>query len=251
MFKIAIIGKGNVGSHLNHYFRNIPEFIVNSVDSRTLQGLQGDEDLNIIAVSDHAIGEVAGRIVKRLPSYDKIVVHTSGSVSIKVLQPYFDNYGVFYPLQTFSKDVSQERYNEIPLFVEGSSPVLTEKLISIGRLAFDKVYELTSDVREKLHLAAVFSCNFVNAMYGAAETLLKDNEIPFSILHPLIMQTALKALDRSPRECQTGPAVRGNKDVMSHHMEFLKAQYPELSVLYSEISDYIIDSHQCDVNSEH
>lgn len=236
--KIAVIGKGNVGTHLCHAFSHM-EMDCTLVDSRTLNNLPQNVETVIISVSDSAIAGVAEALYKRLPDFRGTVAHTAGSVPMDVLAPFFKNYGVLYPLQTFNRDIPMEDYSDIPFFIEANSENALNSLRKIASRVSGKVFDADSNKRKLLHLASVFACNFTNAMYRAGEELLGDAGFSFDVLRPLISRTLLKALSHSPSVCQTGPASRGDKEVMEGHLRMLEDR-PDLKDIYRLISDYII-----------
>ena len=51
---------------------------------------------------------------------------------------------------------------------------------------------LNSAQRRECHMAAIFANNFTNHFYNIAAEMLKKKDIPFSILQPLIKETAAK-----------------------------------------------------------
>ena len=108
-----------------------------------------------------------------------------------------------------------------------------------------KVYEADSAQRERLHLAAVFACNFANHMYDLAARLLEDNRLPFEVLLPLIDDTARKVHELSPHSAQTGPAVRYDENVISHHLQMLAGE-PPLQEVYRLLSRNIHELRQQD-----
>lgn len=236
---VLIIGEGNVGSHLYRAFNESGVEAFN-ISSRKLKGtpLAHNADIILLAVSDGAIPEVARQLSSELPDFKGVVAHTAGSVGINALDGYFLNYGVFYPLQTFSKDIDIPDYPSIPIFIEGNNSVSESALTALARLAFKSVFQYPSEKRASLHLASVFSCNFVNALYAIAQKILQDKDIPFDVVRPLITQTAGKILTNSPAECQTGPASRGDEAVMKSHLNALSFD-PQLQEIYSHLSDYI------------
>lgn len=228
---IAIIGRGNVATHLFRAFKNKEETCL--VNPHTLEGLPADADLTLICVSDNAIGEV----VKKLPSSLPLVAHTSGSIPISVLGDKFKNYGVFYPLQTFTKDV-ELNYKEIPVFVEGDSEKTVEKIKHFASAFSHNIFEADSEKRRKLHLASVFACNFTNALAGIAQNILKEAAIDKTVINPLMRQT-LKKLDyMDAGAAQTGPAKRKDDIVINSHLQMLK-DHPDLMQIYKSISDLI------------
>lgn len=192
-------------------------------------------DLYIMAVSDKAIESVSEQM--NIDS-NSVVAHTAGSVPIKQLSPKIKNRAVIYTLQTLSMERSVDLRN-VPIFIEG----LTDHARACARLfaehISDNVTELESVQRAKIHLAAVFSCNFVNHMYTIGERLAAQANLPFDILKPLIMETAQKAIESSsPATVQTGPAIRNDYQTKSNHCEML-IQQPELKTMYINLSNSI------------
>lgn len=232
-FSVTIIGSGNVATHFAKAFQQAGATIRqvysrNPANARKLAKLTGAKatgsmariesgaDLYLVAVKDDAI---AG-LVKQLDAGDGIVVHTAGSVSIQALEG-FSRYGIFYPLQTFSKKAAV-RFEGLPLCIEASDKKTFRMLESLAELLGAKVYRLDSEQRAAAHLAAVFACNFSNHLYAVAEKLLHKYKLPFSLIRPLIEETAHKALVQSPSDSQTGPAFRNDKAVMKKHLDALR-----------------------------
>lgn len=242
---IEIIGRGNVAFHLQKALNKETEAIL--VNPHTLEesGLNSDNppELILLAVSDDAIPEVAEKIKKLLEASEinknsgLTIAHTAGSVPISTLRGITKNFGVFYPLQTFSKNNALD-YSEIPVFIEASNPETLNYLKKIAFLFSKNVREADSEARKTLHLASVFACNFTNALAGIAENILSESGIEFSALLPLMKQTVRKLETMTPSEAQTGPAVRGDRKVMEAHLRMLDSK-PELQHLYQTLSTLI------------
>ena len=195
-------------------------------------------DLYILAVSDEAIPDV----VADTPIRDQLVVHTSGSVSMDILASVVKNYGVFYPLQTLSRQKAVD-FSSVPICIEANSPENLAKLKALADTVSHHVVHVDSTQRRQLHLAAVFVCNFVNHFYSIGEKLLQEQQLDYSLLKPLILETAYKAIQYSPPTVQTGPAVRGNATIMNQHLKML-AQHPEWQKIYELISKDINSSQK-------
>lgn len=148
-----------------------------------------------------------------------------------------NRYGVFYPMQTFSKQRTVD-FRQIPVFVESNSAADTQTLKDIASVLSEKVYEATSEQRKSLHLAAVFTCNFTNHMYALAAELLKKYQLPFEVMLPLIDETARKVHELEPRLAQTGPAIRYDENVINNHLQMLSDE-PGMQELYRLISESI------------
>ena len=237
MKRIAIIGKGNVGTHLNRLFKS-SNFKVDFLSARNLTHISDSYDLILITVADTYIKKLAESVSRMLPKFKGIVAHTAGSVDISVFNSLFNNFGVVYPMQSFSKDIPINNYSDIPIFIEGSSDNVTKELRDIVSVIFSKIYVLSSEKRLILHVASVFSCNFANALYMMAEDILSDYDIQFESMRPLIRQTSTKILSHTPVDCQTGPAIRGDMKIMEKHLQLL-GKYPPLQEIYKNISTYI------------
>ena len=203
----------------------------------SLKEIKSDADIYIIAVSDDAISEVLSGIQVN----NQIVVHTSGSVQMDVLSSFAENYGVFYPLQTLSARREVD-FTDVPLCIEANNPATLEKINALASSISGSVVAIDSEQRRQLHLAAVFVCNFVNHFYAIGEVLLKDRQLDFDLLKPLIRETAAKVLQFSPSSVQTGPAARGNEAVMAMHLLMLE-EYPEWKHFYEIISKDISHHH--------
>lgn len=240
MQKISIIGGGRVATHMCVALSDKADELI-SVNSRTLEDLPLDSDIYIISVSDDAIEQVAAR----LPRLAGIVAHTSGSVPMDILAPYADRYGVFYPLQTFTKGVEPD-YARIPFFIEGNTPDTAQALQNLASLISTNVYSADSARRKKLHIASVFACNYVNYMFNIASHILEDEGLSLDVLHPLIQATVDKIQRMSPQQAQTGPASRGDMKVIAEHIKALSdTPYAET---YKLLASGIINqtNNECD-----
>lgn len=191
-------------------------------------------DLYIIAVSDRAVAEVAEAMEL---SEEAIVVHTAGSVELSALGR--GRRGVFYPFQTFTAGRAID-LSDVPIFIEGSDEATTAALEAFAEQLSSKVYRADSHRRREIHLSGVWACNFVNALYGVAADVLHEREgLSFEVLQPLILETAHKAAEAvHPAAVQTGPARRGDSEVMARH-EAMLTDKPELQEIYRLISEEI------------
>ncbi|MBN2173320.1 MAG: DUF2520 domain-containing protein [Bacteroidales bacterium] len=247
---IVLIGAGNVATHLGLalkdngyrilqvYSRTIPSAShlagkLHSDFSTDLEKINLKADLYIISVPDDAVGE----LVYKIKLKDRLVVHTSGSLPMDILKNSSSNYGVVYPLQTFSKTRKVD-FEHIPICVEANSKLGLETLKRFAGTISGDVRDVNSEQRKKLHLAAVFACNFPNFMYSISAEIVKQANIDFSILRQLIKETAEKVMELDPLEAQTGPAKRGDQKIMEKHLEMLKG-FPEFKEIYQLLSERI------------
>lgn len=190
-------------------------------------------DAAIVMLKDDALKELAPAIASNVKG--ALLLHTAGSVPMDIWREAgAQKYGVLYPMQTFSKE-SRIDWSQVPLFVEGSSAPVLESIKELALTISPDVTPLSSEGRKKLHLAAVFTCNFSNHMYAIAEQLLSSEGVPFRVMLPLVRETARKVEAIDPHDAQTGPAVRGDRKVIGEHLELLKDN-PEYAELYRLIS---------------
>lgn len=231
MIKLVLIGSGNVAQHLIQAFAKSNKIDIVQVFSRKKETLAhlldshkitttfndlAEADLYIIAVSDDAIAAVSSQ----LPFVNRLVVHTSGSVSIDALDKKNRN-GIFYPLQTFSKKAEID-FSQIPICLESETKSDFELLKEVAETVSRNTYKINSEQRKALHVAAVFVNNFTNHLYQIGNEICNDNNLPFEILKPLIQETANKVMTLSPKDAQTGPAIRNDQQTIAGHLAFLK-----------------------------
>ena len=247
---IVLIGAGNVATHLADAFQNTGRKIL-QVYSRTeysakslaekigvkytndINEIITDADLYIVSLADSAISD----IVKKINFEEQLVVHTSGFHEMNVLNDVSENIGVFYPLQTFSKNRKID-FISIPVCIEANSEESLKLLEDLALSFSSNVQYINSEKRKILHLAAVFASNFTNQMYSIAKEILINEKISFDILKPLIKETAKKAIEINPLESQTGPARRNDTNVMEQHIKMIENEnYKEL---YEKLSEMVI-----------
>lgn len=257
---ISFIGSGNLAWHLAPALDNIG-YSVKEVYSRnpknakqlterlyqaevktTLDFSTSPSDVFIIAVTDDAIRPIAQDIV--LPD-DAILIHTSGSQPLSVLgYAATPNIGVFYPLQTFSKTKKID-FKNIPIFIETETEEAETIIMRMAKQISNDVKKISSRERKALHVAAVFASNFANHMLTISKDLLQQNKLSFDLLKPLISETLNKGLSIGPENSQTGPAKRGDFEILDKHIEFL--QHDEsLAKIYKLVSQHIIDRYDED-----
>lgn len=206
----------------------------------TLDFSASSSQVFIIAVPDDAIQEIAQDLI--LPD-EAILLHTSGSQPLSILgYAATENIGVFYPLQTFSK-VKKIDFRSIPIFVECETSAVEKVCLQMANTISNKVHKIGSRERKALHVAAVFASNFTNHMLTVSKDLLHEHKLDFELLKPLISETLNKSLVIGPDNSQTGPAIRGDYEILDRHFEFLSHD-ESLSAMYKLISQHIIDRYE-------
>ena len=251
---VAIIGSGNVATHLAKAIFNAGVDVkyvysptlenssvlaskVNAVAVDSISEIDRDIDLLIISIKDDAIKDV----VEDLKEFNSIVVHTSGGINIDVFDGVAEKCGVLYPLQTFSKNRDLD-FSKIPLFIEACNNDILSEIKEFAKRLSSNVIEADSSRRKIMHVAAVFACNFVNHCYDIASQILEKEGISFDVLLPLIEETTKKISEITPHEAQTGPARRGDSDVMNAHLQQIDSA--SMKEIYTLLSKSITDSYK-------
>ena len=255
--EITIIGSGNVATNLASEIRkkvtdkihingrtesNVKQLAekVQASYSVSIEDIPSGSQLYILSVSDDSLQELTENPILKEKIDNNIVVHTAGSIPMEVLKNLSGNYGVFYPLQTFSKFNTID-FKNVPICLEASSGFNYDRLSKYAFQISEKVRKVNSEQRKIVHLAAVFANNFSNRMFSIAEELLKNANIDFELLLPLLDETIEKVKKSSPSKVQTGPAVRNDIKVIDKHLKLLE-KHKELQELYVLISQNIKDN---------
>lgn len=256
--KISLIGSGNVATHLACALYDL-KYSILQVYSPNLQHAQQlaqrvqaqavcqwqalqPADLYLIAVKDSTIEEVAAQLARL--DVQGTVAHTSGSTALEVIKGSSKKFGVFYPLQTFSKAKSMD-FAQVPLLLEANCADVLQQLDHLARQLSNQVYHYSTIQRRSLHLAAVIACNFSNYLYSVADGYLTEQGVDFNLLKPLILETAEKIQQHAPMAMQTGPAVRHDLAILAMHQNLL-AQQPQseqIQQLYALLSQGIMQLH--------
>ncbi|AFM06247.1 hypothetical protein Fleli_3945 [Bernardetia litoralis DSM 6794] len=263
--KTIFIGAGNVAWHLAMLFfknKNVQithiwsrnkenaELLKDKLDKNieiyhsldSLDFSKTDADLAILSIADGAFESVLSKLI--LPK-NCILAHTSGAQPMEILKlanyNSIKNIGVFYPLQTFSK-AKEVDFSSIPFCIEANNKEIEEKLTSLANQFSQKVFQVSSKDRSILHVAAVFVCNFSNYLWTISETILKEKNLPFDMMKPLLEETLQKALEINPSNAQTGPAIRNDEKVIEKHLNMIEEM--NLNSNFSRIYKLMTESIQ-------
>jgi predicted short-subunit dehydrogenase-like oxidoreductase (DUF2520 family) len=246
--KISVIGSGNVATYLaTCFFEN--GCIVNEIFSRNIENAtilanktnakvcatisKFDVNVNciIIAVNDSGIQQIAQQLAKG----KAIIIHCSGAVSIDAVSKNADNFGVLYPLQTFSKHNKPHHLN-FPFYVEGNSATTLFAIKQIAEIISKNVLEANSNQRRTIHLSAIFANNFVNHLLGISSAILETQHVKFHNLQPLLLETIEKATTSNPFQIQTGPAIRNDEPTLEMHRKILENYNANFTSIYNIIT---------------
>lgn len=254
---VSFIGSGNLAWHLapaldntgyavrevySLHAKNAEALVTRLYHAKrktTLDFSSSPSRIFIVAVSDDAIAGVMQEII--LPD-GAILLHTSGSQPLNVLAYAATSHtGVFYPLQTFTKNRKVD-FGEIPVFIESEDPETERILLNMARGLSKRVLRISSAERKALHVAGVFASNFTNHMLTISGDILLAHKLDFEVLKPLIEETMNKSLSLGPEKAQTGPAKRGDVEILDRHLEFLKDD-EAVAGIYRAISQHILDRY--------
>lgn len=249
MKNVVVIGTGKVASHLTKAILQVG-YNVLQVVGRSEASVQNmfanigttlpytlqkdrvcqDADLYICSIKDDAITAALTGI--DLPQH-ALLVHTSGSTDAAVLAPFATHYGVLYPMQTFSygKEVD---FTKVAIYIEANSSDKESDLHVFASNLSPNVKIVDSAMRAKVHLAAVFACNFTNHLYALAEKILLQVNLPFSDLLPLVDETTQKVHTLSPHKAQTGPAIRHDENIINKQLSQLSGTDKTIYQLLTE-----------------
>lgn len=249
--KIVLIGAGNLATHLGKALHAAGHDMV-QVFSRTMQSaetlaslldaepltdmaqVRDDADVYIFSVKDSALEQLISQLCG---GEKKVFLHTAGSMPMSVFRGKALHYGVLYPMQTFSKQREVD-FSIIPCFIEANDEFALKQIEGLAGQISHRVFQLSSEDRKYLHLSAVFACNFANHCYAASQELLQLHGIPFDVMLPLIDETAAKVHGMTPKEAQTGPAVRYDENVIGKQIQLLENQ-PYFQKIYDCMSKSI------------
>lgn len=249
---ITFIGAGNVAWHLAQALEDAGHTLVEIYSrnaahaaalARQLYDVQPVNSLDftgsragifILAVPDGAGLAVLKDTI--LPP-GATICHTSGTLPLSLLKD-FPNRGVFYPLQTFTKNRKLD-VSRVPFCIESDRELTEKTLVALAQSLSKTVYLVSSDERKVLHVGAVFACNFTNHLLRVAKDLVEAENLEFDLLKPLIEETFAKVLAAAnPADVQTGPAIRGDEQTIQSHLKYLK-NFPLQQKIYQLLTESI------------
>ena len=251
--KVLLLGTGNVAWHIGRRLseRQVPLYACYGRHPEKVRALAeawgtqaytdlreipSDADVYLFALGDTAYAET----LPLFPWRDKVMLHTSGPLPLSLFQDLTPHAAVLYPFQTCTYGVPLKS-GRLPLCLEATDALARERVQSLADALGGENYWIDSAQRKTLHLAGVYANNFCNALYRVAFELTEKQGMDTRLLHPLLMETALKALEIPPRKAQTGPAVRGDVRVMQAHLARLEGENPLWTEVYRLLSRLIAE----------
>jgi len=248
--KVGIYGSGNLAWHLTRWFSQKRTNLVglSGRDSEKCKKIWPDflmpdeleqkADIIFLAVPDAALSKVASQF----EGSKKIIAHCSGATSLNVLSNHFENAAVSWPLQSFTRDVFLQ-YDEIHTLIDASNQHTLQTMLQFWQTLTRNVHPMTEKERQTLHLAAVFSSNFVNHLIHISHKLVSTKGLDLELIQPLIEATVAKAFETNPLNSQTGPARRNDLVTIEAQLKLL-AEQPEWKTIYSAFTQSIIKTYE-------
>ena len=247
---VSFIGAGNVATHLALNFKSqrvqihsitskkneSAKKLAFKVSSKVLEDFDSIplDCLVIICVNDESIASV----IQQIPLTNSIV-YTSGNIELNSL-PERENMGVFYPLQSFTKDRDLNLSN-VPFLIEANNELFGKQIFNLALKLSDHVLYANSEERKKIHLGAVFVNNFTNHLLYLSKEYVDSKQLNWDILKPLLQETIDKLNSVEPFDAQTGPARRNDTKIIQNHLQELEGRTKEI---YELISNSIVETYQ-------
>ncbi|HHU75282.1 MAG TPA: DUF2520 domain-containing protein [Firmicutes bacterium] len=263
MKKIAIIGAGNVGKVLGYALQKKGYTITGVVCQTKISGKEAadllycnfyhlpeiaarEADIVFLTTPDRVIENVCLQIAAGGGFREgQIVLHTSGAHSSKILSPAREEGAYtlsFHPLQTFP--ALEEGLRSLPgtfFAVEGDEEGYPQSLELVKALG-GKLFFVPTEMKELYHAAACIACNYLVSLMDMALQCFALMDLPsgeaFEALLPLIQSTLANIGEIGPEKALTGPIARGDFSTINAHLAKMKALFPEIVSIYSQMGLY-------------
>lgn len=249
---VTILGSGNVANHISKrlaqngvvvdcvFSRNVltgSELAQNvgATFTNEIENLPQNSDAYLFMLSDSGNSLISNEI--NLPA-DSILIHTSGSLPLSIFNRKYQNCAVLYPFQTFNANVEIANYDDIPICLEATNETILHEVELLAKSISTNIYYLDYQQRSVLHLAGVFAANFMNHCVLLGQKLLHENGISMEILDPLLLQSFAKILNQGAFFSQTGPAKRGDSQIIEKHKQALE-ENSLLQNIYTALTESI------------
>jgi predicted short-subunit dehydrogenase-like oxidoreductase (DUF2520 family) len=174
-------------------------------------------DILVIATPDDAVAPTAAAVA---PVAGTTVLHLSGSLGLDVLAPH-PRRAALHPLVPLPNAVvGATRLASGVTFAVSGEPVARQLALSLG----GRVVEVADADRAIYHAAACIAANHVVALLGQVERVAASAGLDLEAFLPLTRAAVDDVAALGPRRALTGPAVRGDWDTLSRHLDALPAQ---------------------------
>lgn len=199
-----------------------------------------------ICVPDDSIEDVAVKLSALEGDFSRVsFVHTSGSKPASVLSPLRAKgspTASFHPLQTFSGSVRNTIFSGCYISLQGDGPLIVELRV-IADILDAHSLEVNEEQKNGLHLAAVFTCNYLPALMEAARLSLQSTGPDIDVVKvmgPLISNTWKNITQKGIDASLTGPVSRGDSGTVSRHLRGIKGS-GRLTSIYTNLGSVTLD----------
>ena len=212
-------------------------------------------DILFITTPDDTIENVCSDIASKNGFKNNIsVFHLSGALSSEILASARQsdpkqsgiNIGSIHPLQSFTpyEKGQASPFIGINISVEG-----TEGAVRVGEKIVTALnansFTIPTNAKMLYHAAAVVASNCLVTIENFAINLLQKADLSedkaYEILEPLIMGTLNNIKNKGSVNALTGPVARGDSDIVSSHINAIKKDMPEFSLLYKVMGKYTLE----------
>ena len=174
-------------------------------------------DILVIATPDDAVARTAAAVA---PEAATTVLHLSGSLGLDALAPH-PRRAALHPLVPLPNAVvGATRLASGVTFAVSGEPVARLLALSLG----GRVVEVADADRAAYHAAACIAANHVVALLGQVERVAASAGLDLEAFLPLTRAAVDDVAALGPRRALTGPAVRGDWDTLSRHLDALPAR---------------------------
>ncbi|MBN2113186.1 MAG: DUF2520 domain-containing protein [Acidimicrobiia bacterium] len=195
-------------------------------------------DLLVIAVSDAAVAEVAGRLAPQAGAVAG-VVHLSGLTSVGALGAFAPAcpIGCFHPLQTLPNPRDgAARLKGAWVALTCDDDALFHRLVELAQSIGCRPFSLADDRKALYHAAASAAANYPVAALAVARRLFEAAGVGFGVAEPLVRAAVENALTLGPEAALTGPVARGDAGTVAAQMEAVHHGAPDLAEAFAALA---------------
>jgi predicted short-subunit dehydrogenase-like oxidoreductase (DUF2520 family) len=263
MLTLNLVGCGRVGKTLAHLWRThqvvqIQDILTTSPDSAARAvafigaghavqalGMMRPADLWLIAVPDRQIAISASDMAQAFAGHAPAnAFHCSGALSSGALSPLRERgwqiASAHCILSFATPTAAVQQFAGTPCAIEGDAP-MTSRLQTIFAAIGAQCFPIGADKKILYHAAAVFATNFLPVLQSVAEDLWQTSGVPPELLPHLRASLLRNAVDNvlalGPAGALTGPAARGDIDLVSRQGQALAQWDPAVGTAYRALSD--------------
>jgi predicted short-subunit dehydrogenase-like oxidoreductase (DUF2520 family) len=248
--RIGFIGAGNVGftlaKYINDKYHNVCGIYSKNIDDAkdcakfsiseyysSLKEIVDSCDTLFLTVNDDQIKYVVKELID-IRCNNKILIHTSGSISSEVFMELLDNNSCYslHPIYAFNdKYNSYKDFSNAYLTLEGNN---LDKVDEIKNLFDRKVVLIDSCNKSRYHAGCVMISNLVCSLVDIGYDLFKSIGInDLSIFNPLIKNNIDNILNVGAKDALTGPIRRCDIETVKKHLDVLTDEEKEIYIRLS------------------